>query len=136
MIAANYGPVADIEILWTLIALVGAGFSYYNVRDALEDWRTARDLPGNGRKWIAAVSLRLESARMAIQLIFALIGFLAMLLAETEPSLQQPWHVTAIGVTIRWGLIVCSVLIFMQSVENRRLRQHFMHVPQPEGGST
>lgn len=127
MIAANYGSIADIEIVWTLVAVAGAGFSLFNVNDAIKDVRYARDTPGNGSRIVAWASLRVESARLVIQLIYALIGVFAMLLPEIPDQLDQPWDQVAIGAAIRWGLLLSGALIFYQSVENRRMRVLLLH---------
>jgi hypothetical protein len=123
-VAAGYGTVADIEIAWTLIAVFGAALSVTNVRDALADLRATGHLRAlNGRRTIAVTGLKVEIARLSIQLIFTLIGLLAMLVDDPPPVTMLPWELAVLGIVFRWGLILSAVLVLYQSIENRRLRQ-------------
>lgn len=137
VLAAGYGTVSDIEIAWTLLAVIGGVFSVTNVRDALADLNATDHLrPLNGRRSIAVVGLKIEVTRLAMQLIFATIGVLAMLLDDQPPVSDLPWRVAAAGVMIRWGLIVVSALVLYQSIENRRLRQVLREHVATQGGTT
>ncbi len=122
MIFYDYGPVADIEIAWTVIAVIGGFFSAFNLRDAIRDL-DALGGQRNGRRLIAEVQIRLEAARLTIQAIFATIGVIAMFLPDPPPISELPPSQAAATVVIRWGLIVASSLVMFQSIENRRLRQ-------------
>jgi hypothetical protein len=123
-IAAQYGTISDIEVVWTLIALFGLIFSVFNVREALID-RKVLKISGvkNGRKMIADYSLISESARATIQTIFLVVGILAMTLADAIDSANAPWNVVLIGVVFRWGLILSASLISLKSFLAWRLRK-------------
>lgn len=120
-VAASYGNVSDIEVLWTLVALGGAAFSLYNVRDAARDYRATAHIK-NGRRWIAASQVRVEVARLAIQLIFLAIGVLAMFLPSPPDAVLSTLQVVT-GAVFRWGLIVSGLLLLYQSVQNYTLRR-------------
>jgi hypothetical protein len=91
LVAANYGDVADIEVLWTLIALGGACFSIYNLRGALRD-RSALIRAGlrNGRRAVANAQCRLEWSRLVCQAIFFAVGVMSMLLPDPPAQIHQP----------------------------------------------
>jgi hypothetical protein len=123
-IAAQYGNVADIEIVWTVIALFGLIFSLFNVREAFIDRKVLR-IAGikNGRKMIADYSLVSEMARASIQLIFLTIGLLAMTYPDPPDSvIDRPWNLVLIGIVFRWGLIISALLISIKSYLAWRLR--------------
>lgn len=123
MLAAAYGSVSDIEIFWVVLVFCGLLFSLYNVKEARADQKALKEAGvANGRGKIAQFAVRSEMARTAIQLIFLTIGILAMFLAETPDSLDQPWHLTAIGFAFRWGLITAAALITLKSYWSWRLR--------------
>lgn len=123
MIAASYGTVSDIEITWTLIALVGLGVSGLGLRDALADARWLRGASVNGlRRTMARQRIRHEFARVIVQGVFATIGILAATLPQPADELQQPLKAVLIGAVIRWGLIGCGALLVAQSILDRRDR--------------
>lgn len=124
-VGAAYGTVADIEILFTTMAGVGLVFSIFNIIDAWHDRQALKEAGVvNGRMPLAEVALRVEIARAAVQTIFTTIGLLAMTLPETDNEVDGPWNVVLTGIVFRWGLITAALLIFFQSIENRRLRQY------------
>lgn len=135
MIAAQYGNVSDIEVVWTLIALAGFALSIYNVRHAQRDRVWLRNLHAdpNGRGKIATTQLCLELARGVVQVIFAAIGVLAMLVPDAPPT-HLPLAYVLLGAFFRWGMIVSSTLITWQSYLNYRLRVTLAEIysrPQP-----
>ena len=139
MIFAAYGSVSDIEIVWTAVALIGGAFSIYNVRDAIKDVRALPTNVQNGRRIVAWASLRVEMARLTIQTIFAVIGFLAMLVPEVPDSTELPTAQAVAGAAFRMGLLLSGALLAYQSMENRRMRTLLLHPhlqtqSHPEGG--
>jgi H+/Cl- antiporter ClcA len=123
IIAAHYGNVEDIEIFWTLIALVGLVFAIFNLREATQDKKAIKALKEtNGRIKIAKASFKSEIARVIKQAIFLVIGVLAMTLPGVEYT-GLPWSQILINVTIRWGLITASFLTTYQSYLVYRLRR-------------
>lgn len=123
MIAASYGSVSDIELVWTLIAVVGFGLSTFNVRASLRDCRWLRETLGdrNGRWNIAWTQFKLEASRAFCQIVFFTIGVLAMLIPDA-PTAHQPLRYVLLGAFFRWGLIAVSTLVTWQSWLNYRLR--------------
>lgn len=135
MLAASYGTVGDIEILFTGVALVGFLFSALNIKDAVDDVQAlTRAGLVNGRMPIAQTAVRVEFARLTIQAVFILIGALAMTIPESVDELDRPWNVVALGITFRWGLILAGALVMFQAIENRRLRQYLRSLERPPKG--
>lgn len=130
-LADSYGNVADIEILWTVLAAVGAGFSIFNVRGAYCDWRAIPDADKNGRRRVATTQIRVEIYRLIIQTIFFAIGVGAFLLPNAE-GMNLPLRYEIFGALFRWGLISSSLLVLCQSVENYLVRHHLR--PHSQGG--
>lgn len=71
-----------IEVAWTLVAVVGAYFSFNNMRDGLKDLKVLK--PAEGRSLrrqilqIAAIgSTRRDTLRFTIQIVNIAIGILA-----------------------------------------------------------
>lgn len=122
VLAAQYGSVSDIEIVWTLIALFGLGFAIWNFFDAVAGYR---DLGArlNGLRQTAVASIKLEATRVVIQTIFVLIGVLAMTLKDPSNSLHQPWRVLLLGAVFRWGLVISAGLVMYQSYINFEIRR-------------
>lgn len=125
MIGAAYGSVADIEIVWVLMAVIGVGFSLYNLGGAVGDLRYFKKLklPPNGRRDVAYSSVIVETARLLILLIFVSIGVIAMFLPELPPNVDIPRTQLLVGIAVRWGLIVSSALIILQSFVNAAVRK-------------
>ncbi len=121
-VAAQYGTVGDIEILWVLIATFGLGFALWNYRDAVKDCRALKEIETiNGRMLLARAQKWQDGIRAIIHCIFILIGALAMMIPETgstDTSSPAFW----IGVSVRWGLIFGAILLVVQSVIARVVR--------------
>lgn len=122
LLAAAYGSVSDIELLWTLIALVGAGFSLYNVRDALKDYNSLGADP-NGKRELASVAVKTEAGRLVVQCIFVAIGIAAMFVPEVPAAVEQPLSIEIVGFLVRWGIIASSVILTWKSYLVWRLRR-------------
>lgn len=128
MLAAAYNTIEDIEILWTLISAIGLGFSLWNLSEAKKDKvAIARANIGNGRSNIARTVLKAEIARVIKQLIFLIIGILAMTLPSTPDQLDQPPKMVIIGIVLRWGLIIASALTSYQAYLAYRLRSDLLN---------
>lgn len=123
LLAAAYGSVSDVELIWTLVALIGAGFSIYNLREAYKDFKALGIVDRkNGRGVIARSTLKSESARLAIQTIFATIGILAMFVPESSFPPGTSFQIIAIGFAIRWGIILSSILLSLKSYWSYQVR--------------
>lgn len=121
MLAAAYGTISDIELVWTLIASIGAFYSLWNLREAIVDLRALGKI-GNGRRLVAWTTLQSEIARLLVQLIFIAIGIGAMLLPDASQR-DLPTRYVLYGALIRWGLIVASLLILYKSYLAHRVRK-------------
>ncbi len=117
MIAAAYGSVSDIEILWTGLALVGMGFSAFNIHEAYCDRKALRELQVNSAREILANNhLTGEIIRGIILTIFAVLGVMAMWIPEIPPQVHQPTYIVVFGAFFRWGFITSSALLVLKSV--------------------
>ena len=128
MIAAQYGTVGDIEILWVLIATFGLGFALWNYRDAVKDYRALKSIEAiNGRMLLARAQKWQDGIRAMIHCIFILIGALAMFIPDSsvvDTSSPAFW----IGIAVRWGLIFGAILLVVQSVIARVVRSKVMDI--------
>jgi hypothetical protein len=125
IVGAAYGPVSDIEILWTLLAVVGVVAASFGLRDAVRDrrWLHDQDPPANGlRETMALQRIRDEAGRVFVHGVFGTIGVLAMTIPEAPNQLDLPWNVTLATALVRWGLIACALVLTTQSLLNRRDR--------------
>lgn len=122
LLAAQYGTVSDIEIVWTLIAACGLVFAIFNLNEAFKDWRELGPRL-NGLRQIASLSLKLEATRVVIQSIFVAIGLMAMTLKDPPDQLDLPWRVVAVTAMFRWGLVTSALLVMYQSFANFQARR-------------
>jgi hypothetical protein len=126
MLAASYGTVGDIEIMWCLIALVGLVFSVFTANKAIGDRKALKLLGiGNGRKSIASYAIFAEVGRAAIQFIFLSIGITSLFLPQYDES-QLPTAQLLAGILVRWGLILSSLILTSKSYAAYRLRKRLV----------
>lgn len=124
VIAAQYGSVSDIEIVWTLIALVGVSFAFFNLIEAIRDLEALKAIgDADGRRMIAWLTIRLETTRVVIQSIFILIGILAMTIVDPPDQRALPTKIIVVNALFRWGLVVSALLICYQSYANFQMRR-------------
>lgn len=122
MIAATYGTVEDIEILWVILALVGLVYSAINVTEAAKDYRFVQERRiANGRRVLAWSHLVSESLRAGVLFIFLVIGVLAMFFAS-PPTGQVPRNVTIAMAVTRWGLIASSAMLVLKTYIAKKAR--------------
>lgn len=127
VIAAQYGTVSDIEIMWTLLAAVSVIFGIFNYVDARADRAAARlSKVQNGRKVIANFAVYNELLRLGAQSIFVLIGVLAMLVPNRENVTSLPWQTIAVSAAVTWGIIIASGLLMAQSVYSYFIRKQLL----------
>lgn len=132
LLAATYdNTISDIEIVWTLIAVMGFFFALANVRDSLRDMKLI-DNRTNGRRIIAQFSTRIELSRCLIQAIFVAVGVLAMTIPEPPDQLEQPWNYALLGIIFRWGLIISASLLALNSYWSYRSRRELEQVIEAE----
>lgn len=129
LIAQQYGPISDIELLWSMIAAVGLSFALWNVRDAWIDYKAMPAEVQNGRRSLAILGVKMEVCRVIIQAIFLMCGLLAMTLYAAENELTQPWRIVLIGAMFRWGFVVCGLLVMYMSYANYKVRRSLLNKP-------
>lgn len=123
MIAAAYGPVSDVEIIWVVVAFVGLIYSLLNVQDSLGDRKFLDDNRiTNGRRALAKYQLMAEILRAGMQLIFFAIGVAAMTLPEIHNSADLPTHELVIRVLLTYGLVASSIMLTIKSYLGFRVR--------------
>lgn len=133
MLAAQYGTISDIEIIWIALALFGLFYSTRNALEANKDCKTLKRAGvRNGRRKIALTVRFQDAARAAIHSIFATIGFLAALLPDPPNQLNLPWKQQVVSVLIRWGLIFGSAILVAQSFASNRLRKELLERERAE----
>jgi hypothetical protein len=125
-LAAQYGTVSDVEIVWTLIALIGAIFSIHNLIQSLGD-KKYLDRMGieNGRLTLAKFSILMEGCRVAIQTIFMTIGIGSMFLADVSEH-NLPTTYVVFGAIFRWGLIFAASLVTFKSYLGWQVRKELI----------
>lgn len=124
VVAAAYGSVADIEIVWTAIAAFGLFFSFYNIRESRKDLVAVEILTGsrgNRAHILALAGLKMEIARAVIQAIFITVGIMAMTLPGT-PTRLLPLKLVIFQAIFTYGFIISALLLTLKSYWNYRLR--------------
>lgn len=113
----SIGNATFLEIFWTCTGLIGFGVQCWALNDAIRNmyWLEARGMNG-ARHRIAIGNVRDELIRTVIQVIFILIGVVAMATAPVDA--QNP--VTALSYVISGGIIVTQILLVVKAIANRR----------------
>lgn len=126
MLAAGYGTISDIEVVWVLIALVGVLFGIFNTTDAIEDREAVdRKKLANGRKLFADSAVYIEYMRLAVQIIFLVIGVAIMTIPD-PPSTPQTVKIVVISAIVRWGLISASAILLAKSIYTYFVRKQLL----------
>ena len=109
-----------LELLWTGLALAGAGFSFLNIREA---WRNYRALGGkvNRRRRISLGDIRRELVRLLIYGACILAGLVA------GGQAQRPGTPTSAGVAITIALLLIEALQVSQSILDRLDTNYLLH---------
>lgn len=127
-LAAQYGTVSDIEIVWTVIAFIGLCFSVHNLVQAVGDLEVLRaNNISNGRLILAKFTIKAEAARSIMQLIFFLIGVGAMTLVDPPNQLNLPIRVVLITALFRWGLVIAAGLVTLKSYWAWQVRRELIY---------
>lgn len=115
LVAATYGSVSDIEIVWTFIAFLGFIFAVHNWKEARKDLVALREANiKNGRVIVARGAYWSELGRMIVQGIFVSIGSISLSITSPPPG-QAPLIIDIATALVRWGLIVGAVILTSQS---------------------
>lgn len=105
-----------LEVIWTLVALAGAGFSWSNLHITCKQVRVARTTGNGVRLFVAQANRRREAYRLA-KLGFALAAGVA---AMFRPASPEPW---SLGRVFLVGCILALiVLITLASADDRVFR--------------
>ncbi len=105
-----------IEVVWTLVAVIGAYFSANNIRDGINDLKALRLIKGEDTpeakvlKITAWGNIRRDSLREVIQLSFLALGVIVGFIPSSAdgPSL--------IGLIVQGVFILCSVALTVSAV--------------------
>lgn len=117
---------SEVELLWTVIALAGIGFSSLNAWEALHDYIALGRLV-NGKRRIALGHIRRETSRFLTQGLYIVVG----LISGSTPPNPNPAGTSAVVAAI---LIVTSLFLTMNSILDRLDRRYLMnaYVGAPE----
>lgn len=119
----NGGTLSGLELLWILVALIGAAITTYNTVHAHGDYQYVKhNNISNGRRIVARTAYWTEAMRLVIQVIFLIIGVMAAFIPDPS-SYGLPLKSIVIGYFIRVGLIVSSILLTVKSEMLRRMRR-------------
>ena len=118
-----FGTMSVLELVWILVAVIGASITSVNTQHAWSDYRfIKRNNIFNGRRIVARTAAWTEALRLTIQIIFIAIGVLAALIPDpVVPHL--PLKVVILGYLVRLGLIISSILLTIKSELLRRMRR-------------
>jgi hypothetical protein len=136
LLAATYGSVEDIEVIFTLIAFGGLLFSLFNLRNAYCDWKLVKEKgnPSGPRAVWGGFSLVSEAFRSTIQAIFTSLGILAMMVATPQlpPGYHLPMSQLLLRIDFRWGLLISALLLLFQSYGVWRTRKRLLEFSEEE----
>lgn len=121
------GGFSLIEIIWTLVAFVGAAVGLFNVGEAVRDLR-ALGVLSNGRRIIAKATIRREGIRLLVFVLYISVGVSAGLTParpDAEPS--------AVGIILVFTSVVLT-LNGLLDLHDRRvvMRAGLLLLPLPE----
>lgn len=126
MLAAAYGTVSDIEMVWILSTLIGAIYAGLNTRAANANSRALKKLGiSNGRLTLAVLFRAAAAMRLSVQLIFLSIGISAAFFPEPVFD-QQPLKIVVAGALVRWGLIAASVILTVREIMETSIRKRLL----------
>jgi hypothetical protein len=124
------GNVGIAELVWTAVALVGAGFRLRGLIAAQRDVDAARELDaGAGIGLLTRARRRDEVCHLIVKLAFAAIGFYAM----TQPNPPHPTLGTLLLTSVFIGAVALLALnSALQDRERSELRRYITRNPLPE----
>lgn len=130
MIPATASPE---EIAWTFLALLGATLASAGLAAAIGDWRLVRRVGCNEATWvIARQNVRTEAFRLSKQLLFLLIGVVALF---TPPSVQSANR--ELGALLITCLLLAEALMVagtaLDYLDRRRLLRGPSRIQEQEG---
>lgn len=110
-----------LEVVWTLVAILGAYFSFRNIKDGLDDIESLRLAPYKNGRWkivhlVARRSILLDFLRIIPQIVFIGVGILAGL-APGNP------HPSPTGIAAGFVFIGVSLLYTLASAIDHSTRK-------------
>lgn len=134
MLGASYGPVSDIELVWSLIACVGIVFDVFNVREARKDLKAAQLLNGRVPTRIVLAKNHIfgSGLRLFILSLTLMVGILAMTLEDPPSRVDLPLRVTLASALIRWTFILIIVSIVLKAFIEFREREQLRLLDKEE----
>lgn len=110
-----------LEVVWTLVAVLGAYFSYRNIKDGLGDIKSLRLAPYKNGRWkivhlVARRSITLDTLRIVPQIMFIMIGLLAGITPQNA-------HPTPTGMLAGYAFIAVSLLYAFASALDHNTRK-------------
>lgn len=115
-----------IEMLWTLIGVIGMYFGVHNLSVSRADIKRLQEMNGNRlaahdvMRVIAYGHFRNDTFRLAKHSTITMIGLFSMLL---PPAPGTSSHVTPAGATITAGFFTISILLVLASALDRKQRE-------------
>lgn len=120
--------LSGIEAVWVVVALVGLVLTSYNCYHAWHDYRFIKQHNvRNGRRIVGWTAATTEVTRVFVQLVFLGIGIGAGTIPDASAGADVPNNVRVVQFLVRWGLILASALIALQSYWLRRMRNKINH---------
>ena len=115
-----------IEVAWTLVAAIGAFYSFNNIRDGLADLKAlrpaeTRTLTRQALHVAAFGATRRDSLRLSIQTIFIGIGVLAGQI-PTNPN------ASIVGQLVGFVFIFASALLTLSAILDHNDRVHMIEL--------
>lgn len=104
-----------LELLWTIISLFGALYSFYGILGVVSDLRELGP-SANGKRTLGIVLLQTEGLRLIIQMMWLLLGIL--LLVDTENEVR----LTAFVVMLLVSNSLLTIMTFLTARVRQRLR--------------
>jgi len=130
--SATWGTVSVLEVAWTLIGVVGAFSSLWNISDIrrqINDIDKLHTQLGDtpemvGMMTIAAGHFRNEMIRVAKCGLICMVGFVAMVI----PPANQTNPISPLSVIVTFGVFGIATLITLASMLDRRQRLFLAHL--------
>lgn len=117
------GRIAIIELIWTVIGLVGLSVNYLNWQDARKDLQLLIILKKNGwMKKIAKSNIGSNRWRCVMNISVMIAGIVAM----TQKPVKPAAPITITGIIITLALFVIVIVSIINPVQERRLRHGLM----------
>jgi hypothetical protein len=130
LLAATYGTVSDIEIIFLCITTFGIIFSLANVKNMWNDKQALLSVPEDERDdlyWakveLANTAFTAELLRFFMQaLLFTLAAFSATI-AEPPSQIHLPLKLVLFGTIFRWGLTFVAGALAFTSYLTKKTRR-------------